>query len=215
MFVVTPERVTLSEGLKQIALDELNVKEYDEAADADEFISYKLKPQLKTLGPKYGKKLGAISAFLNSCDAEKAKKVVDAVKNGGTYALETDSSVTLAEEDLQIFTESRSGFVSACDKGYTVALDTTLTNELIREGFEREIVSKIQTLRKEADFNVTDRIEVYYSASGMALEVLRQGNFAADVLAVNVAQITETTPVGYTRETDVNGEKVTFTLVRV
>ncbi|MGN1061781.1 MAG: isoleucine--tRNA ligase, partial [Candidatus Scatosoma sp.] len=215
MYVVTPGNEALSEGLKQIALDELNVKEYDEATDADDFISYKLKPQLKTLGPKYGKKLGAISAFLSSCDAKKAKEVVDAVKNGGVYALETDDTVTLAEEDLQIFTQSRSGFVSACDKGYTVALDTTLTPELIREGYEREIVSKIQTLRKEAGFNVTDRIEVYYSAAGMALEVLKQGNFAPDVLAVKTAEAGADTPAGYTKETDVNGEKVTFTLVRV
>ncbi len=208
MFVVTPGNVTLSEGLKQIVLDELNVKEYDEATNADEFISYKLKPQLKTLGPKYGKKLGAITAFLNNCDT---KKVVDAVRNGGTYTMDTDGDVLLTEDDLQIFTESKSGFVSACDKGYTVALDTALTPGLIKEGYEREIVSKIQTLRKEAGFDVTDRIKVYYKATGKAKEVLDEGKFAPDVLAVCVKEANGTES-GFTKEADVNGEKVAFTL---
>ena len=165
------------------------MKEYDEANDADEFISYKLKPQLKTLGPKYGKKLGVISAFLAKCDGKKAKAVVDAVRNGGTYTLESDKDIVLGEEDLQIFTESKSGYVSACDKGYTVALDTFLTPELIREGYEREIVSKIQSLRKEAGFEVTDRIYVYYKAAdGMAKSVLAEGKFASDVLAAAVKE---------------------------
>lgn len=208
MFVVTPANINVSEGLKQIVLDELNVKEYDEAANADEFISYKLKPQLKTLGPKYGKKLGGITAFLNTCDA---KKVVDAVKDGGTYTLDSDREVVLTEEDLQIFTESKSGFVSACDKGYTVALDTNLTPELIKEGNEREIVSKIQTLRKEAGFDVTDRIEVYYQAQGDVQRVLADGKFAPDVLAVSV-QESRGAESGYTKEVDINGEKVLFTL---
>ena len=213
MFVVTPGNVTLSDGLKKIVLDELNVKEYDEANDADEFISYKLKPQLKTLGPKYGKKLGVISAFLAKCDGKKAKEVVDAVRNGGTYTLESDKDIVLGEEDLQIFTESKSGYVSACDKGYTVALDTFLTPELIREGYEREIVSKIQSLRKEAGFEVTDRIYVYYTAAdGMAKSVLAEGKFASDVLAAAVKESSGES--GYTKEADINGEKATLTLVK-
>jgi isoleucyl-tRNA synthetase len=163
MYVVTARAEELDEGLKAIALDELNIKAYKSAEDASEFISYKLKPQLKTLGPKYGKKLGAITAFLNSCDA---KKVVDAVQNGGEYAMDTDPEVILKEEDLQIFTESKSGFISASDKGLTVALNTALTEELILEGIERELVSKVQAMRKEADFEITDRIYIYYIAEG-------------------------------------------------
>ena len=209
MYVVTARAESLDEGLKAIALDELNIKEYKTAEDADEFISYKLKPQLKTLGPKYGKKLGMISAFLASCDA---KKVVESVRGGGEYVLDTDPEVVLKEEDLQIFTESKAGFISASDKGVTVALNTALTEELIVEGIEREIVSKVQTMRKEADFQITDRIEIYYQAVGKVAEVLQKGAFAKDVLAVSVSAGEAD---GYTKEVDVNGEKAILTLVKM
>ena len=208
MYVVTTRAQELDDGLKAIALDELNIKEYKTAADASEFISYKLKPQLKTLGPKYGKKLGAISAFLANCDG---KKVVDAVQGGGEYVMDTDAEVVLTEEDLQIFTESKAGFVSASDRGVTVALNTTLTEELIVEGIEREIVSKVQTMRKEADFQITDRIVIYYQANGKAKDVLALGAFKDDVLAVAVY---EGSADGYTKEVDINGEKVALTLVK-
>ena len=209
MYVVTARADNLDEGLKAIALDELNIKEYKTAEDADEFISYKLKPQLKTLGPKYGKKLGMISSFLATCDA---KKVVETVRGGGEYTHDTDSEVVLKEEDLQIFTESKAGFISASDKGVTVALNTALTEELIVEGIERELVSKIQTMRKEADFQITDRIAIYYKAEGKAKAVLEKGAFTADVLAVSVSADDAD---GYTKEVDVNGEKVTLTLVKM
>jgi isoleucyl-tRNA synthetase len=209
MYVVCARDLGLDDGLKAIALDELNIKNFKTAEDADEFISYKLKPQLKTLGPKYGKKLGAISKFLAECNA---KKVVDAVLGGGEYVMDGDEEVVLKEEDLQIFTESKAGYVSASDKGVTVALNTELTEELITEGVERELVSKVQTLRKEAGFEVTDRISVYYLASGRAEAVLRSGAFAADVLAVSVM---EGTAEGYSKEVDINGEKVTLTLVKM
>ena len=208
MYVVTAKADSLDDGLKAIALDELNIKEYKSAEDATEFISYKLKPQLKTLGPKYGKKLGMITAFLNTCDAQK---VVEAVRNGGEYVLEADADVVLREEDLQIFTESKSGFISASDKGVTVALNTTLTEALIEEGVERELVSKIQAMRKEADFEITDRITIYYNACGRARDALSKGLFKDDVLAVAVC---EGTADGFTKEVDVNGDKVTLTLVK-
>jgi len=210
MFVVTARASDLDDGLKAIALDELNIKEYKSAEDASEFISYKLKPQLKTLGPKYGKKLGAISAFLANCDA---KKVVDSVRGGGQYVMDTDAEVVLTEEDLQIFTESKTGFISASDKGVTVALNTALTEELILEGIEREIVSKVQAMRKEADYQITDRISIYYIAEGKAKAVLAAGAFAEDVLAVAVA---EGKPAdGFSKTVDINGESVTLTLVKM
>ncbi len=208
MYVVTARETALTDGLKEIALDELNIKEYKSAADANEFISYKLKPQLKTLGPKYGKKLGLISKFLAECDA---KAVVDGVRGGGEYVLPSDSEVVLKEEDLQIFTESKAGFVSASDRGVTVALNTTLTEELIAEGTERELVSKVQSLRKEADFEITDRIEVYYKAEGRAKAALKDGGFAADVLAVKVEE-GDCESAAIVKEMDVNGEKVTIAL---
>ena len=209
MYVITARADALDEGLKAIALDELNIKQYKTAEDASEFISYKLKPQLKTLGPKYGKKLCAITAFLAGCDG---KKVVDAVQNGGEYRMDTDPEVTLKEEDLQIFTESKSGFISASDKGLTVALNTTLTEELVLEGIERELVSKVQAMRKEADFEITDRICIYYIAEGKSKSVLEEGKFAEDVLALSVQ---EGNADGFTKEVDVNGEKVTLTIKKV
>ncbi len=138
--VIVAGNVNLSEDDKAIVLDELNIKTLECATDANRYIGYKLKPQLKTLGPKYGKKLGAISAFLANCNA---KEVVDAVKGGGSYEI-AGEGVTLTEEDLQIFTVSTGGYVAAEDKGITVALDATLTDELIFEGVERELVSEIR-----------------------------------------------------------------------
>ena len=209
MYVVTARSEDLDEGLKAIALDELNIKQFKSAEDANEFISYKLKPQLKTLGPKYGKKLGMITAFLAGCDG---KAVVDAVRGGGEYVLENDPEVVLKEEDLQIFTESKTGFISASDKGVTVALNTALTEELIMEGVEREIVSKVQAMRKEADFLITDRIAIYYIAEGKAKKALDAGAFKEDVLAVSVTE--GTSEGGFTKTVDVNGDQITLTLVK-
>lgn len=208
MIVVSDRDITLSEEEKAIVLDELNIKSFEFADDADKYIGYKLKPQLKTLGPKYGKKLGAISAFLANCNA---KKVVDAVKNGGSYVIGGED-VILKQEDLQIFTQSANGYIASEDRGITVALDTRLTEELISEGIEREIVSKIQNMRKDAGFEVTDRIEVYFKAEGKAQKVLSAGGFAKDVLASKVA---EGSADGYTKEQNINGEKVTLTLVKI
>ena len=115
------------------------------------------------------------------------------------------------EEDLQIFTGSREGYVCASDHGITVALKTALTEELLMEGCERELVSKIQTMRKEAGFEVTDRISVYFTAEGRAKEALGSAAFAKDVLAESVS---EGTHEGFTKEVDINGDKVTLTLVR-
>ncbi|MDE7083263.1 MAG: isoleucine--tRNA ligase [Clostridia bacterium] len=207
MYVVTDKKVQLSEEEKSIVLDELNVKAFKISDNAEKFLNYKLKPQLKTLGPKYGKKLGAISAFLASCNA---KEVVSAVRGGGSYEI-AGEGVILQQEDLQIFPESANGFVAAEDKGITVALNSALTEELIFEGIERELVSKIQNMRKEAGFEVTDRIEVYYKAAGKALSVLKAANFAPDVLAEKVA---EGSADGFTKEQNVNGETVTLTLIK-
>ena len=134
------------------------------------------------------------------------------MRGGGSYAVELDGeTVVLTEEDLQIFTESAQGYSAAAGGGITVALDTRLTEDLLDEGCERELVSKLQTMRKEAGFEVTDRISVYYAAEGRAKRMLEKGDFAADVLAESVQ---EGTAEGFTRSLDVNGDKVTLTLVR-
>ncbi len=208
MVVVTVRDFSLTPDEEKIVLDELNVKKLTVADDATKYIRYMLKPQLKTLGPKYGKKLGQISAFLASCNAQE---VVEAVKDGGVYNI-PDMDVALTQDDLQIFTQSAKGYVAAADKGITVALDTALTDELIDEGIERELVSKIQNMRKEAGFEVTDRIKVYYTASGRAAGVLKKGAFAADVLAQSIE---EGEGEGFRKEQSINGEKVTLTVAKI
>ena len=209
MVVASERKLRLNGELEAVALDELNVKKLTYAENAESLVSYSLKPQLKTLGPKYGKKLKAIGEFLATCNAGE---VVKAVRGGGTYTVDLDGEVTLTEEDLQIFTNSAEGYVSASDKGVTVALDTALTEELLDEGCERELVSKIQTMRKEAGFEVTDRIAVYYEAAGRAARVLGGGAFARDVLAQKVERGAHE---GYTKSLDVNGDKVTLTVVKL
>ncbi len=207
MTVITDRKINLSPEEISIATEELNVKEYKTAEDATKYITYRLKPQLKTLGPKYGKKLGKISAFLSSCDA---KSVVEAVQNGGIYDMGDD--IILSFEDLQIFTESANGYASSSDKGVTVALNTTLTDELIDEGIERELVSKIQNMRKDAGFEVTDRIILSYEADGRAGKVLAKGDIAGDVLA---SSIFEGVTDGFVKEQDINGEKVKLSVKKI
>ncbi len=208
--IVASDRAHLPEELAAIALDELNVKKLSYAEGADALVSYVLKPQLRTLGPKYGKQLKEITAFLTSCNGGE---VVSAVRGGGSYTAHlAGGDVVLFEEDLQIFTQSKEGYVSAADRGVTVALDTRLTEELLDEGCTREIVSKIQTMRKEAGFEVTDRIAVYYAAEGRAKRMLDMGSFSQDVLA---EQVHEGSAEGFTKALEINGDKVTLTLVKL
>ncbi len=209
MIVASEKPLGLGSELETVVLDELNVKKFVMADGADGLIRYTLKPQLRTLGPKYGKKLKEIGEFLKTCDAQS---VVAAVKGGGTYTVDLGGEVVLTEEDLQIFTEPAAGYAVAQDRGITVALKTELSESLLFEGCERELVSKIQTMRKEAGFEVTDRIAVYYSAEGRAQRALERGAFAGDVLAVKIAP--HCGEDGYTAEQDINGDKVTLTLVK-
>ena len=206
LFVATEKAGALTSELLTIAKDELNVKDIEILTDAKGFISYKLKPQLKTLGPKYGAKLGLIRNFLETCDASV---VVETVKSGNVYSVELGGAqIDFTADDLLISSESKEGYVSASENGVTVVLDTTITKELLFEGIEREIVSKIQTMRKEAGFEVTDRINVYVSASGDALSVIEQNSsdIASGVLAVGVT-VTDTVK-GYIKDWDIAGSKV-------
>ena len=210
-YVCVDRKVKLVEGLLDIAKDELNVKELEHLKDASKFVTYKIKPQLKTLGPKYGKKLGLVKAFLDTCDASK---VVETVRSGKPY--ETDYNgehFEFTEDDLLITSESAEGFASASDKGLTVALDVHLTPELIEEGIERELVSKVQTMRKEAGFEVTDRIAVTFKATGKIKDVLLKGvTFKNTVLADSVV---EGEADGYTKTVEINGETAVITVNKV
>ena len=209
MLVASNRPLSIEGELMAVALDELNVKKMTFVTDGASLVRYELKPQLRTLGPKYGKKLKAITAFLANCDGAE---VVSAVRTNGSYSVELEGEqIVLLEEDLQIFTQSAAGYATAVGGGVTVALNTQLSEELLDEGTERELVSKIQTMRKEAGFEVTDRIAVYFTAAGRAEKMLKKGGIAADVLAVSIA---EGSAEGFSRTLDVNGDSVTLTLVK-
>ena len=191
-------------------LEELNVKTMKLATDASLYIKHRLKPQLKTLGPKYGKQLGAISKFLAECNAEE---VLAGIRKDSGYSVPGLDGVTLALEDLQVFSDSANGYVAQSDNGITVALSTKLTEELIDEGVEREIVSKIQNMRKEAGFEVTDRICVFFKGEGRAAKVMHTANFAKDVLADCVTE--GDAPEGaFAKEQNINGEKIEIAVIR-
>ena len=197
----------LSPELKELVEDELNVKEVDISGDED-YIDYEVKPQLKTLGPKYGALLNAIRQELTS----RAKDIVNTVKQKGAYFFKAnDKDVELTEEDLLVSIKNKEGFSAESDGKNTVVLDITLTPELIKEGFEREIVSKIQSMRKEAGFEVVDHIIVGYKAEGTAKEIFESKSFLGDVLADNCVDTLD----GFTKECNINGENVTISVKKV
>ena len=153
----SPDAPTLNDEYRDIILDELNIKEIEENADISGFVSYTIKPQLKTLGPKYGKILNKIKEYLANCDA---KAVRDCVKTGGVWKFDIDSTtVELEETDLLISSEEKEGFIGSSSEQYTVILDIHLDDELMREGYCREIISKIQKMRKDAGYEILDHIE--------------------------------------------------------
>ena len=195
--------------LTDILADELNVKQVEYAADSSAFAGYELKPQMRTLGPKYGALLGKIKAYLASCDTSA---VVNTVRNGVNFVTEIDGKqVEFAESDLLISSKNKEGFEVVSDKGVTVALDTTVTEDLLEEGIAREIVSKVQTMRKESDFNVTDHIAIRYKAVGKTAEVLGKlgGEISADTLCDDIAEGDEG---DVRKEWDINGEKLLLCL---
>ncbi len=195
-----------------IIRDELNIKNVIFTDKVDDFVSYRFKPQLKTVGPKFGKQLNEIRTALSEIDGNKAKKQLDA---DGSLTLELPSgTVVLQTEDLLIETEQRDGFYTVSDRGITVAIDTTLTKELIEEGFVRELISKIQTMRKEAGFNVTDHISVTLSGSDKVAEIAlnKKDDIAGDTLTDS---LTAANPDGYVKEWDINGEKVSIGVKKV
>ncbi len=185
-----------------LAADELNVKEVVFTDDARAFTTYNLKPQMRTLGPKYGKLLGKIGAWLKTADGND---VVDAFNAGNTVAFTIDGTEVVLEKD-DVLTEAvqKEGFAAQIDGELTVVLDCNLTPELIAEGYQREVISKLQTMRKEADFDVTDRILVVYQADKQLSEAIEAGRdfIMQSVLATGMAGETQE---GYkTQEWDIN-----------
>lgn len=193
----------LGKEYTDIIRDELNVKEVIFTDSASGLVSYSFKPQLKTLGPKYGKQLGEIRTLLASLDGAAAKKELDG-QGHITLKLST-GDIELTADDLLISAEQLENSFAVTDNGYTVALDTELTDELIAEGFVREIISKVQTMRKDADFNVTDHIDVTIKGSEKLEKIIADhlGDIAGDVLADSVKLAS---PEGTVKEWDINGE---------
>ena len=196
---------------QEIVEEELNVKSLEFTDDVRAFTSYSFKPQLRTVGPKFGKILGGIKAALDSIDGNAA---MDEIHATGMLKLDVSGQeITLLESDLLIEMSQMEGYVSENDNGITVVLDTNLTEELLTEGFVRELISKIQTMRKEAGFEVTDKIKVSYQGTEKANAVF--GAYAeeigGEVLATEVMNIV---PAGYTKEWSINGENVTIGVER-
>ena len=205
MFVKAP--FELSQFYKEIIEDELNVKEMTFTEDVRDFTSYSFKPQLKTVGPKYGKFLGGIKTALAELDGNKA---MDELKAAGELKLDINGQeIVLLESDLLIDTAQMEGYVSESDNDITVVLDTNLTPELLEEGFVREIISKIQTMRKEADFEVTDKIVVSLEGNQVIEGIFRvhEAEIKSEVLAEEVVY---NEVKGYTKEWKINSESVTF-----
>ena len=195
----------LPEFYQEIVADELNVKNVKFTDDVRDFTSYSFKPQLKTVGPKYGKMLGGIKAALDQLDGNAA---MDEINETGSLKLDINGQeVTLFKEDLLIDTAQIEGYVSENDNGITVVLDTNLTEELLEEGFVREIISKIQTMRKEAGFEVMDKIKVTYKGSEKAEAVFAANGtqICSEVLAVSAEKAE---PAGFVKEWKINGEAV-------
>ena len=195
----------LTDYYKQIIEGELNVKDVIFKEDVSDLTDYTFKPQMRILGPKYGKDLGKIRNILANLNGSAAKKELDA--NGFLTIELNDDKIKLLPEELLIDMSQKEGYVSQTDHGVTVVLDTNLTPALLEEGFVREIISKVQTMRKEAGFEVTDHITVYEDGNDKIKEIMTKyaDEIKNDVLADDMRVDTEG---GYSKEWDINGEKV-------
>ena len=190
---------------KEIVEDELNVKEVVFREDVDDLTTYSFKPQLRTVGPKYGKQLGKIREYLSAVDGSQAMKELK--EKGALKFMAGDVNVSLSEEDLLIDVAQKAGFVTEGDNNVTVVLDTNLTPELIEEGFVYEVISKIQTMRKEAGFEVMDHITVTINGNEKLAEIVENNktSISEKVLADNILKDGE---AAVRKEWNVNGEKV-------
>ena len=210
MYIKAP--FALDDYFKQIIADELNVKKVTFTEDVSNFTTYMFKPQLRTVGPKYGKILGKIQKALAELDGNKA---MTELKTNGSLKLDNiGEEVVLLEEDLLITMTQMEGYVTEGDNEITVVLDTNLSEALICEGFVRELISKIQTMRKEADFEVMDKIHVSYEAGEKIQSVFAEfgETIRAEVLADDIIGGTAT---GFKKEWNINGETVTLGVEKV
>lgn len=203
---------TLSEFYQEIIEDELNVKEVVFTDDVRDFTSYTFKPQLRTVGPKYGKQLGGIQKHLAALDGNAA---MDELNADGALKFDVDGvAVELTKDDLLIDMAQKEGYVSQEDNKMTVVLDTNLTPELVEEGFVYEIISKIQTMRKESGFEVTDHIRVSINGNDRLSEIARKNKdtISGKVLA---DELTSGAEYAVSKEWNINGENAVIAVERV
>ena len=202
----------LDEFCQDIVRDELNVKRIVFSDDVSAFTTYSFKPQLKTVGPKYGRQLGGIKAYLSAVDGSAA---METLKSQGALKFDVDGvEVSLAEEDLLIDMAQKDGFVAEADNYVSVVLDTNLSEELIEEGFVYEIISKIQTMRKDADFEVMDHIRVSLNGNEKVAQIAAKNEavIAGKVLAESIGTGEN---LAVSREWNVNGETVTIGIQKI
>jgi len=205
MFIKAP--FTLGAFYQEIIEDELNVKKVVFTDDVREFTTYTFKPQLKTVGPKYGKQLGGIREKLSSIDGNAA---MDELKANGFIAFDVNGTeVRLAEEDLLIDISQKEGYVTEADNTVTVVLDTNLTEELVEEGFVYEVISKVQTMRKDSGFEVMDHIKVYISGNDRVADVVRKNEPAIGGKVLADAFVYDAGGFSNAKEWNINGENVT------
>lgn len=205
MYVKAP--FELNEFYTKIVEEELNVKKVEFKDNMDEYLNYEIKPQFKVLGPKYGKQMKEIAAALAKVDGQKAKVELEATK---TLKLELSSGeITLVPEDLDVKMTQTEGFAAQRDGDVTIAISTVLTDELIEEGFVREIISKVQTMRKENGFEVTDRITIFAQGNEKIAKLMQDN--AETIKKITLAdELVYDKLDGFTKEWNINGEKVTL-----
>ncbi|MDE6182472.1 MAG: isoleucine--tRNA ligase [Eubacteriales bacterium] len=209
MYIKANEK--LSEAYIEIIKDELNIKNIEFKDDVSAFTSYSFKPQLRTLGKKYGKLVPSIGNYLKEQDGNS---LMSELKTNGAIKFNVDGeAIELLEEDVLIDIAKMEGFVSETEKNVTIVLDTNLSEELLEEGFVREIISKIQTMRKDAEFEVLDRIEVLYSGNEKISQIMQKNE--AQIKEVVLADVIEEgNKEGYKKEWNINGENVTLIVLK-
>ncbi len=199
----------INEAYTDIILEELNIKEVAVTNDASEFIAYNFKPQMRTMGPKYGKLMRPIFDEIAKMDGAT---VMDTLNNGTLKLVVEGTDVEITKEDVLIETNQKDGFVSDSDQGFTVVLDTNLTDKLIEEGFVREFISKVQTMRKDGGFEVTDRILVSFSGSDKIAEIVAANE--VEIKAQLLADSLDTKESADAKEWNVNGEKIAISITK-
>ena len=208
LYIQTENKVNAA--YNDIILEELNIKEVAFTDQASDFITYHFKPQMRTVGPKYGKLMRPIFDEIAKMDGAA---VMDQLNSGEPLTLTVDGTeVSIGKEDVLIETLQKDGFVSTSDQGFTVVLDTNLTDALIAEGFEREFISKVQTMRKDSGFEVTDHIHVCYSGSDKLKAVI--ADFEEEIKAQLLAETIVEQKAESAKEWNINGEKVFISITK-